>query len=270
MNAMSMCIIVGWGQNNHGQVGVDSDELFITQPRRLRDLPCIAKVAAGDAHAVALSEGGEVFTWGSSKHGQTGHGQDLPRERGAPAARHDTIAALCVPGCTWPLRVRVMLRPCATLLAIPPRFAAWPKTLWQTDSSTAGLLFAGPRLLRAPRLLRGLAVGHEAIDVAAAGVHTLVATEAGGVWGFGSNRWRQLVGAAHPAHDTPVQVPINLLGGADCLVHHACDVCLKIFWSIACMCQANSRVQVDGYPHLQLHQQQLPAHRIRDTWLGMQ
>lgn len=76
--------------------------------------------------------------------------------------------------------------------------------------SDAGILFTGEPRLRAPRLLRGLASSHKAVDVAAAGTHTLVATEQGGVWGFGSNNWHQLADGQQRSHDRPVQVSAPL------------------------------------------------------------
>ena len=51
------------------------------RPTLLQGLPPIRTVSAGTAHAIALSEEGEVFTWGLCDQGQLGHGQE--RRRGA-------------------------------------------------------------------------------------------------------------------------------------------------------------------------------------------
>jgi len=44
----------------------------------------VSQVAAGEAHVVVLTGGGEVWTWGRGRHGALGHGdfedQDTPKQ----------------------------------------------------------------------------------------------------------------------------------------------------------------------------------------------
>lgn len=79
--------VFAWGSNNHGQLGLGdlSDRIWPTQVSSLRSLKIVAGgIRAGLEHTVALSEDGGVFTWGSSRCGQLGHGscnkETLPRK----------------------------------------------------------------------------------------------------------------------------------------------------------------------------------------------
>lgn len=43
-------------------------------PTKVKSLSQIKAIAAGDLHCIALSEKGEVFSWGNGEHGRLGHG----------------------------------------------------------------------------------------------------------------------------------------------------------------------------------------------------
>lgn len=64
--------IAGWGDNTHGQVGTNSTAAQVPEPTRIRGLPKIVKVSAGDRHALAVSDEGEVLAWGANHSGQLG------------------------------------------------------------------------------------------------------------------------------------------------------------------------------------------------------
>jgi inhibitor of Bruton tyrosine kinase len=62
------------GQYAEGQLGYTSVDTQPT-PRRVSSLRVrITAVAAANKHSAAVSETGEVFTWGCNKEGQLGYG----------------------------------------------------------------------------------------------------------------------------------------------------------------------------------------------------
>ena len=78
--------VFAWGANSHGQLGLGDydDRLVPTQIRMLRNQRVsYSGLAAGSEHSVALTVDGGVFTWGSSRCGQLGHGstnrENVPR-----------------------------------------------------------------------------------------------------------------------------------------------------------------------------------------------
>lgn len=78
--------VFSFGSNNHGQLGLgdEEDRYLPTQIRTLR-YQNIANggLSAGSEHSIALTREGGVFTWGSSRCGQLGHGtnsvESVPR-----------------------------------------------------------------------------------------------------------------------------------------------------------------------------------------------
>jgi len=69
--------IFSWGRGAEGQLGYD-EELFdepFPDPKRVQGIPSKAIcVAAGCYHSAAVTDQGEVFTWGDGSKGQLGHG----------------------------------------------------------------------------------------------------------------------------------------------------------------------------------------------------
>ena len=69
--------VFAFGSNNHGQLGLGdtTDRMWPTQVSTLRNLRVLpGGVQAGLEHSVALTQDGGVFTWGSGRCGQLGHG----------------------------------------------------------------------------------------------------------------------------------------------------------------------------------------------------
>lgn len=76
--------VYSWGRGEGGQLGIPSDqydsktqEPFSSTPKRVRgaiDGRIIVKVAAGEAHSLALTQNGEVYGWGYTNSGQLGLG----------------------------------------------------------------------------------------------------------------------------------------------------------------------------------------------------
>ncbi|KAJ6796559.1 Uncharacterized protein M6B38_219120 [Iris pallida] len=95
-----------WGSNREGQLGYTSVDTQST-PRRVSSLRSrVTAVAAANKHSAAVSDSGEVFTWGCNKEGQLGYGTSnsasnyIPRMveylkgkvfRGVSAAKYHTV-----------------------------------------------------------------------------------------------------------------------------------------------------------------------------------
>eukprot|EP00392_Amoebophrya_sp_AT5.2_P002292 g2297.t1 len=85
---MSASLIFAWGEGEMGQLGVPipaekfrensgktiflENEFFQTSPLRT-PRPKFVKIACGDAHSCAISDRGDLFTWGGGGCGQLGH-----------------------------------------------------------------------------------------------------------------------------------------------------------------------------------------------------
>ena len=63
-----------WGWNGEGQLGILTDEDYITTPRQVGFDNDWDAVEAGDSHTVALKTNGTLYTWGWNGVGQLGDG----------------------------------------------------------------------------------------------------------------------------------------------------------------------------------------------------
>ncbi|XP_059219767.1 probable E3 ubiquitin-protein ligase HERC4 isoform X2 [Stomoxys calcitrans] len=76
--------VFGWGRNDCGQLGLNdcANRCYPTQLKTLRSL-CVRYITCGDEFSVFLTNDGGVFTCGSGRYGQLGHGSNgnevLPR-----------------------------------------------------------------------------------------------------------------------------------------------------------------------------------------------
>lgn len=88
-----------FGSGNNGRLGHgnDDDQWVPTMVASL-ELYSIVSLAAGYAHTVALTDDGQIYTWGSGKLGRLGHGTDsdevLPRK--VALFSHSTIRPVCI------------------------------------------------------------------------------------------------------------------------------------------------------------------------------
>ncbi|KAM5191529.1 putative E3 ubiquitin-protein ligase HERC3 [Mantella aurantiaca] len=71
--------IFSWGAGSDGQLGHSTTEQCIPVPRFIKKLnqQKILQVSCGNQHCLALSDDGQLFTWGQNSHGQLGLGQEF-------------------------------------------------------------------------------------------------------------------------------------------------------------------------------------------------
>uniref|UniRef100_A0A3Q1F320 Probable E3 ubiquitin-protein ligase HERC6 n=1 Tax=Acanthochromis polyacanthus TaxID=80966 RepID=A0A3Q1F320_9TELE len=80
-HSLALCAsghVFSWGAGEDGQLGV-SPALLCNGHRPSRvpiPIPMqVVQVACGNSHSLALTKGGDVFSWGLNSHGQLGHGK---------------------------------------------------------------------------------------------------------------------------------------------------------------------------------------------------
>nr|XP_020455771.1 probable E3 ubiquitin-protein ligase HERC6 isoform X2 [Monopterus albus] len=78
--------VFSWGAGYDGQLGMPQHLLNSQKARRVpMPLPVpVVQVACGNAHSLALTKGGDVFSWGLNSHGQLGLGKEVSMQP-APA-----------------------------------------------------------------------------------------------------------------------------------------------------------------------------------------
>lgn len=66
-----------WGDNRYNQLGLETDELFTTNPAMIETGGAsFVNVSAGTAHSVAIDTAGNLWSRGSNLHGRTGLGTE--------------------------------------------------------------------------------------------------------------------------------------------------------------------------------------------------
>lgn len=67
--------VYGWGYNGSGQLGLETAGNQLT-PCRVTFVPnvCMVQVILGNAHTLALTDKGIIYSWGANKYGQLGAG----------------------------------------------------------------------------------------------------------------------------------------------------------------------------------------------------
>uniref|UniRef100_A0A673UYB8 HECT and RLD domain containing E3 ubiquitin protein ligase family member 6 n=1 Tax=Suricata suricatta TaxID=37032 RepID=A0A673UYB8_SURSU len=74
--------VFAWGAGSEGQLGIGEFKEISLIPRKINTLTGIKiiQVSCGHYHSLALSEDGQVFSWGSNSHGQLGLGKEFPSQ----------------------------------------------------------------------------------------------------------------------------------------------------------------------------------------------
>ncbi|XP_021697448.1 probable E3 ubiquitin-protein ligase HERC4 isoform X1 [Aedes aegypti] len=68
--------VFSWGSNSIGQLGHDTDLQTYTTPRMIKTIATktVVQIASGQFHSLALTNSGELFSWGANGYGQLGLG----------------------------------------------------------------------------------------------------------------------------------------------------------------------------------------------------
>ncbi|XP_075207297.1 putative E3 ubiquitin-protein ligase HERC3 isoform X2 [Anomaloglossus baeobatrachus] len=74
--------LFSWGAGSEGQLGHSTAERSIPVPRLIKKLnqQKVLQVSCGSQHCLALSDDGQLFTWGQNAHGQLGLGQGITQQ----------------------------------------------------------------------------------------------------------------------------------------------------------------------------------------------
>ncbi|XP_042342287.1 probable E3 ubiquitin-protein ligase HERC6 isoform X2 [Plectropomus leopardus] len=73
--------VFSWGAGEDGQRGILPTVLCNRPSQVQMPLPIpVIQVACGNSHSLALTKGGDVFSWGSNSHGQLGLGKEVSRQ----------------------------------------------------------------------------------------------------------------------------------------------------------------------------------------------
>lgn len=92
--------VYSWGSNQYGQLGYELEAEQPT-PRVIPQLNGIqiVQIACGWKHTIALTRSGQMFTWGTSRHGALGLGEGLIRVN-QPQQLNCTVN-VCEIACGW-------------------------------------------------------------------------------------------------------------------------------------------------------------------------
>ncbi|XP_069834418.1 probable E3 ubiquitin-protein ligase HERC3 isoform X3 [Dendropsophus ebraccatus] len=74
--------LFSWGAGSEGQLGHSTTEPSVPVPRQIKKLnqQKILQVSCGNQHCLALSDDGQLFTWGQNNHGQLGLGPGFTQQ----------------------------------------------------------------------------------------------------------------------------------------------------------------------------------------------
>ncbi|SDE24759.1 Ig-like domain repeat protein [Glycomyces harbinensis] len=89
--------LLAWGDNTYGQIG-DGTNTHRSEPVsvHLPEGTIITQVASGDDHAVALTDTGQVWSWGYNRYGQVGDGTTTNRNEPVEVRQPEAQPAVAI------------------------------------------------------------------------------------------------------------------------------------------------------------------------------
>ncbi|XP_036996962.2 probable E3 ubiquitin-protein ligase HERC6 isoform X1 [Artibeus jamaicensis] len=172
--------VFAWGAGSEGQLGTEEFKEIIFTPKKIKTLTDkkIIQVSCGDYHSLALSEDGQVFSWGKNSHGQLGLGKDVPSQ--ASPQRVKSLEGI-------PLAQVAAGGAHSFALSLSGTSFGWG------NNSAGQLAFTGKAPVQRYKpysvgALKSLGV----IYISCGCEHTAVLTQHGKVFTFGDNSWGQL------------------------------------------------------------------------------
>ena len=191
-----------WGQNNDGELGLGNTTEY-SEPQQITDIKeKITDVKTGYYHSIALTEKGEVYTWGYNGNGQLGNG-----------TREDSLVPVKVTGLENITKVNaykymtIALTQNGEVYAWGSGYGAKPVKLNFTRKIidvSGNLVLAENR--KAYNLDETKSYGKDLIKVVAGYNHYLGLTSDGEVYAWGSNSYGQLGNGNNTSSSTAVKV----------------------------------------------------------------
>lgn len=180
------CDLYSCGGGFRGMLGHGEEELE-RSPRVIEALlgRNIVYVACGVAHTIALSDDGEVFSWGSGRYGRLGQGH-----------LRDRFSPLMI---DRPLRGRDVVQVACHEFHSAALCENGELFTWGKAGPHLGYTVSGNKQLE-PRLVEQLS-GKRVKHVACGALHTIACSDAGAVFTFGQNKYGQL-GLGQTSSDT--------------------------------------------------------------------
>jgi alpha-tubulin suppressor-like RCC1 family protein len=177
-----------WGSNGSGQLG-DGTATDSSTPMQVTGLLKglnVKAIAAGDAFAVALTDGGKIYTWGSNSNGQLGNGSTDNSSTPVEVSDFSGVKAIAAGS--------------AHTIALKN-----DRTVWTWGDNDSGQLGHGGTVKKTkPTQVANL---DDVIAVAAGSAHTVVLKKDGKVRAWGDNSSGQLgTGKTSDKKTSPVDV----------------------------------------------------------------
>ena len=177
-----------WGNNDSGQLGADADIVDQSSvPMLVNGVSDVSAVATGGSFSLALTNSGEVWSWGWNKQGQLGDG--------TPGQMRWTPAK--IPGLSGIVAIAAGYNNGVALDR--------DGNVWGWGQNTNGAIGDGTYTeRRSPVKIGG--VDH-VVSIAAGHFHTLAIKADGTLWAWGLNNYNQLGDGTGDKKNEPVQVP---------------------------------------------------------------
>ncbi|XP_058054803.1 probable E3 ubiquitin-protein ligase HERC4 [Anopheles bellator] len=167
------------GNNDHGQLGHDVESLPNKRPQRLTSLEnyIITHACCGIAHSLALTNWGQIYSWGSNAMGQLGQDVDVTRQPSPRLIR--SIAAKQV------VQIASGQYHCLALTNNGELYAWGSNAYGQLGIGTTNEKVATPTLVVS---LAGVPIAF----IACGGNHSFAVSKSGAIFGWGKNTFGQL------------------------------------------------------------------------------
>ncbi|QDF07716.1 Ig-like domain-containing protein [Myxococcus xanthus] len=206
-------LVYTWGRNNRGQLGLGADVTTDQKnPQAVPGLESVTSIAFNQNFAMALTAGGEVWTWGENGDSQLGLG--TPPVEGETRTRDVTprYSATRVPGLTGAVAVGPGFRHSLVLME--------DGTVRAFGNNQNGQLGDGTTVSRDyPVVVSGLT---DVVKVIGGSMHSAALQRDGTVWVWGRNNYGNLgTGVVDgDSHPLPNQVPgvtdvVDIANGRD-------------------------------------------------------